>query len=178
MRKLVIPLAAALVLAVAAGALAFTGTKESGTEGSKSEHDGWAERKQHALSSALAALVEDGTITQEQSDAIVSSLEALHAERLEERKAMWEQLEAFWEDGVLTSDEIDQLPHADRLKDPEGPLADALEDGELTKEELRGIGGNGKGFGHWKRHGHRHGRGWFKGWSKESPATGVVWSSA
>jgi hypothetical protein len=92
----------------------------------------------------LAELVEDGTITQAQSDAIVAAFEAkrveLQAQREERRaemEAAREQLEEAWSDDVLTLEEAEALPFADRLTDPEGPLAEAWADGELTKDEVR-----------------------------------------
>ena len=57
---------------------------------------------------------------------------------------------------MLTSEEIAQLPIADRITDPDGP-AEAMEDGQITKEELKQSrsahagrrgrwGGHGLGF--------------------------------
>ena len=40
---------------------------------------------------------------------------------------------------MLTSDEISQLPLADRVTDAEGPYAEAMEDGQITKEEMDEI---------------------------------------
>ena len=59
------------------------------------------------------------------------------AEVLAELEAAREQLQEAWADDVLTLDEIEGLPFADRLTDPEGPLADAWADGELTKDEMQ-----------------------------------------
>ncbi|MXZ68103.1 MAG: hypothetical protein F4Z17_03725 [Acidimicrobiia bacterium] len=66
-------------------------------------------------------------------------------------------LDSFWDDGVLTAEEIAQLPNAHRITGADGPLADALTDGQITKEEMEEIrdriperrghhGGPGKGL--------------------------------
>ncbi len=89
------------------------------------------------LEDVLAELVADGTIDQGQADAIVEALtakaEALKAE-LEEIRAL---IEGFLEDGVITADELAQLSDTHPFNDPDGPFAEALEDGQLTLEELQ-----------------------------------------
>ena len=115
-------------------------------------------RGDHAAE-VLGELVENGTITQAQSDAIQAAFEAkrveLQAEREERRAEMEagrEQLEEAWSDDVLTLEEAEALPFADRLTDPEGPLAEAWADGELTKDEMREAH---EEFGHRRGHGRR-----------------------
>ena len=144
MRKVVIPIAAVLVLGVATAVMARGGDRGSSTRvpvGAAS-----------LLEQVLGDLVEDGTITQAQSDAITTALEGKRSEALEAAKAALDQLKAFWEDDVLTSDEISQLPFADRFTDDDSPFAGALEDGEITKEELDEIrsdrGWDRRGRGH------------------------------
>jgi len=91
------------------------------------------------VSEVLNDLVNDGTINQDQADAILT---ALHEKRLEIRENIREHRElmrSLWEDGVLTSDEIDQLPPEHPFRNPDGPVAEYLEDGELTREELREL---------------------------------------
>ena len=157
MRRMVLIGAAALVLGVAAVAWAGpgpeAGTGEAGeSAGEKSEH-----RRGMGLGSVLADLVEDGTITQEQADAIIAAVEEKRSAARAARQQMKALLDSFWEDGVLTSEEIAQLPNADRIADADGPFADALADGQITKEEMEEIkgrfpgrrghhGGPGKGF--------------------------------
>ena len=114
------------------------------------------------LDEVLTELVADGVITHEQSDAITEALTTraedrraeFEAER-ERLRAMWEQIRGFLEDGVISSDEITQLPEDNPFSAIEG----ILEDGQVTVEELQSLrpfGGfrEGPGFG---RGGHGRG---------------------
>jgi polyhydroxyalkanoate synthesis regulator phasin len=72
---------------------------------------------QGLLDEVLADLVSQGVITQEQSDAITSGLESAIADKQAEAEAqrqqmkqMWQQIQGFLSDGVITQDEIAQLP--------------------------------------------------------------------
>ena len=147
MRKIVIPVVAVLVLGVATIAWARAGHHGS-------EHRSRYERA-GLLEQVLEDLVEGETITQEQSDAIVAALEEKRAEVLEARRTARAHLESFLEDDVLTSEEIAELPFAARLTDPDGPFAGALEDGQITKEELEDVRSeHGKCYGGGGRHRH------------------------
>ena len=150
MRKIVIPLAALLVLVAGSVALANTGRR--GTD------QGGPTGRVAVLDEVLGDLVEDGTITEHQSDTIVAAVEEAKTEALAAVREARARLGSFWEDGVLTSEEIAELPFADRITDPEGPLADALADGEITKEELRELArpryGHMGRTGPWHRGGH------------------------
>ncbi len=107
------------------------------------------------LDEVLAELVTDGLITQEQSDAITEALTTRAEERRadfeaerEQLRAMWEQIQGFLEDGVISADEIAQLPDDNPFSAIEG----ILEDGQVTVEELQSLrpfGGfrEGPGFG-------------------------------
>lgn len=104
------------------------------------------------LADVLADLVSNNTITQAQSDAITQALadkvDAVKAD-MEARRTL---IEGFVEDGVITQDEIDQLPADDPLRVAFDSIAN---DGQVTLDQLRGLGpGFGPGFGP----GH-HGRG-------------------
>jgi hypothetical protein len=44
------------------------------------------------------------------------------------------------EDGVIDATELAELPDDHPLKDPDGPAADFLADGELTEDELKQLG--------------------------------------
>ena len=103
------------------------------------------------LADTLSELVADGTITQEQMDAIVTAIEEKKSAIAAERSRVKELLESFWSDGVLTSAEIAQLPFAYRFTDPDGPFADALEDGQITKEEFEAIAKEFRGAKHKRR---------------------------
>ena len=102
------------------------------------------------LADVLTDLVANGTITQEQSDAINEAVDtklnekrAEMEQRREEMQAAHEQLRAFLEDGVITQEELDQLPADHPLRN----LDTILDDGQITLEELGDIGGRFHGFG-------------------------------
>ena len=98
---------------------------------------------QDLLDQVLADLVTQGVITQAQSDAITAALQTaigdkqaeLDAQR-QEMEQMLTQIQGFLEDGVITSDEIAQLP----ADNPFSNLTDILADGQITQEELQSIG--------------------------------------
>lgn len=102
------------------------------------------------LDKVLKELVADGTIDQAQADAITTKLKAerdafradLQAKR-EAAKAVRAQIREFLKDGVITADELAQLPADNPLRN----LDKLLDDGKITLDELRqlGIGGGGKG---------------------------------
>ena len=148
MRKIAIPIVALLVLVAGSVALASTGLRDT-------EHASLI-GKVGILDTVLGDLVEDGTLTQQQSDAIVTALEEAKADALAAVGEARAQLESAWEDGVLTSEEIAGLPFGDWITDPDGPLSEALADGQITKEELNELAGS--------RHGHfGRTRGWRHG---------------
>ena len=98
--------------------------------------------RQSLLDDVLADLVADGTITQAQADAITSALQTAADEKIAELEAqhqqmqeMWTQIKGFLEDGVITSDEIAQLP----ADNPFTNLTDILADGQITQEELDSV---------------------------------------
>lgn len=138
MRRMVLIGAAALVLGVAAAAWAEAGSGDSAGESGDSD-------KEHpagvGLGSVLAELVEDGTITQEQADAIIAAVEEKRSAARAAFQEMKGLLDSFWDDGMLTAEEIAQLPNAHQITGADGPLADALTDGQITKEEMKEIRG-------------------------------------
>ena len=94
------------------------------------------------LDDVLTDLVANGTITQSQADAINDALDQAIADKQAEFEAnrqqmeqTWEQIQAFLEDGVITSDEIAQLPDDNPLSN----LEDILADGQITQEELDSV---------------------------------------
>ena len=90
------------------------------------------------LEEVLAEMVTEGTLAQVQSDAIVAALQAKKEEMVEARQQAKEMLESFWEDDILTEDEINQLPFAEQILQMEG-VSEALADGQITKAELQEL---------------------------------------
>ncbi len=105
------------------------------------------------LDKVLKDLVADGTIDQQQADAITAKLkterDALRADlkaKAEAARKVRQQIRDFLKDGVITADELAQLPADNPLRN----LDKLLDDGKITLDELRQLGvGRGKlGFGH------------------------------
>ncbi len=133
MRKAVIIGAVVLLVGTATAVWANTDASDSDAE---SGDRTWGHRFGSGLSDVLAELVEDQTITSAQADAIIAAVESKRAEFVAARAEMKELLATFWEDEVLTAEEIAQLPNAERFTAEDSPFADALADGEITKDEL------------------------------------------
>ena len=145
MKRIIAAIAAAGVLVVGA----FAATAITGTEASAQTAETQAETQQNRrpnpggiLESVLGELVDDGTLNQAQADAVKEGMVAKHdelKERREERRANREerraQIEEWLSDGVISADELAQLPDDARLFGEYGPLADALEDGQITQAE-------------------------------------------
>jgi hypothetical protein len=94
------------------------------------------------LDDVLSELVANGTITQAQADAITDALDQAVSDKqaeleaqVEQMKQTWEQIQGFLEDGVITSDELAQLPE----DNPISNLEDILSDGQITQEELDSV---------------------------------------
>lgn len=174
-RLLWLPVAGFLLVAGAAVAAAAPGLADTAQSllanqgmGSKGAAGFEAGGPGALLEDVLGDMVGTGVITQEQSDAIVAALTTaaedrraeLEAQRAEMRE-MWTQIGGFLEDGVISADEIGQLPD----DNPFSSLSDILADGQVTQEELESVapfGGRfldrpGRGPGH---HG-PHGAEWF-----------------
>jgi membrane-bound lytic murein transglycosylase B len=100
--------------------------------------------KDGLLDEVLADLVANATITQAQADAITGAI----ADKVEAKRAELEALRQKWQefiaDGVITQDEIDQLPADNPLRQAWDSIA---QDGQVTLDQLRGFGPFG-GFGH------------------------------
>ncbi len=149
-KRVFIPVAVLAVLLLGAGAVALAGSDEEAGKGVRA-HPG------RVVEEVLGELVADGTITQAQSDAILTAIKDRAAEIAEDLETMRERLGSFWDDGVLTRDEIGQLPFSDRILEAEG-VADALEDDEITTEELDGLRSGShlwraglRGLGSWQK---------------------------
>lgn len=90
------------------------------------------------LGQVLDDLVGDGTITQDQADAIEEAARTKAAELKEEHMALREQLSELLDDGVITEEEASELPENHWLFSE--ALDEAWEDGELSVEEIRDTG--------------------------------------
>ena len=107
-------------------------------------------RPEEILDEVLSDLVADNTLDQGQADAVKAALDARHEEvrvQLDElrkdnpgRPEGDIDMRGLLEDGVIDADELAALPDDHPLKDPDGPAAEFLEDGELSAEELRELG--------------------------------------
>ena len=60
-------------------------------------------------------------------------------ERRAERREMHDLIRGFLEDDVISGDELAQLPEDHPMRDEDGPFADALADGQITKDELDAV---------------------------------------
>lgn len=107
------------------------------------------EPKDTVLTDVLGSLVTKGTITAAQKTAIETAVTAERTSRREARQAARQQVKDFLADGVITKDEFDKLPADSPLR----TLANVMDDGQITTDELKSIGrgllGSGKG-GHGK----------------------------
>ena len=106
------------------------------------------------LDEVLSDLVADDTLDQSQADAVKNALEVRHEEartQLEEWRednpGRFERgfrrgfaMGGMLEDGVIDRDELAELPDDHPFKDPDGPAAEFLDDGELSVDELRELG--------------------------------------
>ncbi len=151
MKKIMVSLLAAGVLVAGAfAASAITSSEASAetddatavTDGARRAHRG------AILDGVLSDLVGDGVLTQGQADAVKDALAAKRDELKDEfgdrgdrrdrrakRHDMRAQITEWLEDGVITADELSELPADLPIFADDGPLAEALEDGEITQAE-------------------------------------------
>jgi polyhydroxyalkanoate synthesis regulator phasin len=143
-RKLLgVPLAGVLLIGGATAVLA----QSDGVEGVTSAVGGAVERAGGVLQEVLDGLVDDGTLTQEEADAVSDGVETRREEIHTERQALREQMRGFLEDGVISAEELAQLPEDHPLRN----LDTYLEDGQLTEDELAELRPFGRGHGHGPR---------------------------
>ena len=123
------------------------------------------------LDQVLSDLVSAGTITQAQSDAITAALQQAITDRQnaaeQQRQQLmqeWQQVQGFLSDGVITQDEVDQLPADSPFRQVFDSIA---KNGQVTLDQLQqlrmipgfggpggapggpGFGGPGGGHGPW-----------------------------
>jgi hypothetical protein len=89
------------------------------------------------LQSVLSDLVTKGTITQAQSDAITQALQDKVTQQQADMEARRTLIEGFIADGVITQDEINQLPADDPLRVAFDSIAN---DGQISLDQLRDLG--------------------------------------
>ena len=144
MRKIIASLAAAGVLVAGAFVASTVATSEASAqtdETAVTTDEAARPYRGAVLDGVLDELVTDGTLNQGQADAVTDAVAVKRAEfreLREERRAnraeIHEQLEEWLEDGVITAEELAQLDFELPLQE-DGPLADALEDGQITQAE-------------------------------------------
>lgn len=143
--KIMAAIAAGAVLVVAG--LVFSFVSFPGIAGAQEESTGErsvAARALGFLERVLDELVSEGTIDQEDADAVLTAIE----EEVEEFRAehpdfrpgrhllrKGARLGALLDDGGITQEEYDALPEDSRFRDID--IGDALDDGLITPEELR-----------------------------------------
>jgi len=118
------------------------------------------------LDQVLADLVKAGTITQAQSDAITQALQqkitdqqARVDQMRQQAQQEWTQLQGFLQDGVITQDEVNQLP----ADSPFRKVFDSIaQNGQVTLDQLRQLRMFGRGDQG------DHGNGWGPGSSTDN----------
>ena len=151
MKKMIAALAAAGVLVAAAftasvvtdGGVASAQVPDEGTTTVERPERGEPFRE------VLDELVVAGTIQQDQADAIDEAMKAKFEELRESGEGFrgpgrrgfggGHELGGLLEDDIISADELAELPDDHPFNDPDGPAADYLDDGQLTREELREI---------------------------------------
>lgn len=134
MRKTVAALTAGAL--IAGGAMVATAQTEpdaTGTETSIVEM-----KRGERISSFFDDMVGEGVISEDQADAMLAEIESRHEERVADREQRRSAFESAWEDDVLTVAELEELG-ADRILAEDGPFAEVLEDGELTRDEFEAV---------------------------------------
>ena len=95
------------------------------------------------LDQVLSDLVKAGTITQDQSDAITKALQQQITDgqtqaQQDRQKALqeWQQVQGFLQDGVITQDEVNQLPADSPFRQIFNSIA---KNGQITLQQLQQL---------------------------------------
>jgi hypothetical protein len=150
MKRIVASLAAATVLVAGAFVAVAVSNTAADAQVAEDQTTTDVERPERGavMTEVLDGLVADGTLTQAQADAVADAFEAKREKlgdtvgdmRQRHRRGHFlHRLSHLLEDGVISSDEIAELPENHPLKDPDGPFAEALEDGQVTQAEFDAI---------------------------------------
>jgi polyhydroxyalkanoate synthesis regulator phasin len=147
-RKLKAAIAAGALLGVAAlvfSLLSFPGV--AGAQEESTDGETVAPRALGFLERVLDELVSEGTIDEEDADAVLTAVEEeiqefreAHPEWAHPRRHLLQKgarIGALLDEGGITQEEYDALPEHSRLRDID--IGDALDDGLITPEELRQI---------------------------------------
>lgn len=111
--------------------------QDDSPDSSEEAHVGPFKNHRPVLEDVLSDLVEDGTIDQSQADAIVEAFNAKTAELRTAAQDLRGLIAGFVADGVITAEELDQLPDVFPFNNLERLFGDALDDGELTLDEFK-----------------------------------------
>lgn len=132
--------------AFVASAISSPGTASAQEDGDNPESQGGLfDHVTGFLEEVLDGLVDDGTLDQDQADAVVDAVEDRISEVWEKHRELADLVHGFLEDGVITTEEAEELPDDHPLLDER--FDEAWEDGELTIEDLPGFAGFREGFG-------------------------------
>lgn len=148
MKKIMVSLVAAGVLVAGAFVASTITTSEASAQPDDTTVVTDTIRRPHRgaiLEGVLSDLVGDGVLTQGQADAVTEALEAERDELREEfgdrrdrrakRHDMRTQIKEWLEDGVITAEELSELPADLPIFADDGPLAEALVDDQITQAE-------------------------------------------
>jgi len=150
MKKLLVSLAAAGVLV--AGAFVASSVTSSAADAQTTDTEvteqGQRPERGAILDEVLGGLVSDGTINQSQADAVKEAIQAKRAELKEEfgdrnPRAIAQRrgvLRGLLADGVISAEEIAELPEDHPLRTGDSRFSELLEDdGQITREELQAF---------------------------------------
>lgn len=99
--------------------------------------------REAVLDEVVQSLIDDGTITEDEAVIVKERFVAKHEELAGERQARQEQrredhelILGFLDDDVISASELAQLPEDHPLRNTDGVFSSALEDGQITRDEL------------------------------------------
>lgn len=104
-------------------------------EATETVEKGFFGRGLEFLGEVLDGLVADGTIDSSDAEAVLDAVEAKADEMRAQKEAEREVIQSAMEDGLITQDEVSELPDDHPIFGE--AFDEAWEDGELTREELR-----------------------------------------
>jgi len=95
--------------------------------------------KQNLLEGVLSGLVEEGTLSQSQSDSVLSAVESKKLTMKAERKEIKNLINEMLEDGKITIVELDSVATIDQEKIDrfKEHFSEELEDGVISEEEFK-----------------------------------------